>query len=434
MSPQTPLNPRADKLSRPFKRDALHQHIKNALITKTFQVINSDLTMEARFELDDITSESCSSYVNTILAVDKLEKKLYKPVTKLLTQISRFVHSMQYKKPLTSALPTENSLLMFIILTSSVQDADDGELIRPDIVGVEATAEEVTKYLENDVLPDRLSSLRWSQLVSVGEIKLAQMPKDHNKHDLVQVLSYLWCTNHYQPNRFVHTAILAYKTGFATLQCRPDSMIVSPCHPYSHYDALVKYVYAVYYPGCRESTTQPFEFTNLRPIQSISDEPKTKTSATALKPSFKYNVQGDNETAEYSVFDLFHGSGFSRQVYVGLGATATRSTIFPQAIVLKVYCRDLARRFREEDILEKIHKGGYLPGVPRISNETSEQSFLLPGNDSLDPVREACMISLTTTGESLSKCKDVLQFLKVMYDLTEGLCLSSLNHTATNPS
>ena len=28
------------------------------------------------------------------------------------------------------------------------------EVIRPDIVGVEATAEEVTDYLQKDVLPD----------------------------------------------------------------------------------------------------------------------------------------------------------------------------------------------------------------------------------------------------------------------------------------
>jgi hypothetical protein len=43
------------------------------------------------------------------------------------------------------------------------------------------------------------------------------------------------------------------------------------------------------------------------------------------------------------------------------------------------------------------------------------------------------MISLASTGEILSACKDVLQFLKVMYDhLTEGMDLISLVYTDAN--
>ncbi|KAF8519948.1 hypothetical protein JB92DRAFT_3288701 [Gautieria morchelliformis] len=384
-----------------------------------FNVVNEDLIVAQQstsLKLDTVTSQRCSSYVKTIMEVNKPEKKLYKPVTKLLTEISCFVHRMHVKKPFTSALTDKNSLIMFIIRASSVQDTDNGEV--PDIVGVEATTEEVTNYLEKDVLPDWLSSLHWSQLLSVGQIKLAEMPDDGNTDDLVPLLSYVWCTYRYQPNRFIHTAIMAYKTGFLTLQCLPDSMAVSSYHSYDDHDALVRYVYAVYYPESR-AETQPCKFTNLKPIQRSSDEPKTKASATALEPSFKYTVRGDNETAEYSVFDHFHGSSFSQQVYVGLGAIATKSTRFPRVIVLKVYCRGLTRRFHEEDILRKIHEDGYLPGVPRILKDVSEHPFPLLRNHSLDRHREACMVPLTTTGESLSKCKDVLQFLKAMYDLTE---------------
>ncbi|KAF8525303.1 hypothetical protein JB92DRAFT_2877227 [Gautieria morchelliformis] len=350
------------------------------------------------------------------MEVDKPEKELYKPVTKLLTEISCFVHRMHVEKGFTSALTDNDSLLMFIIRASSVKDADNGEV--PDIVGVDATAEEVTNYLEKDVLPDRLVSLHWSQLLSVGHINLAEMPDDWDTDDLVQSLSYVWCIDRYQPNRFVHTAIMAYKTGFLTLQCLPDSMAVSSNHSYDDHEALVRYVYALYYPGSG-AETQLCEFTNLKPIQRSSDEPKTNASTTALKPSFKYTVKGDNETAEYSIFDHFHGSSFSRQVYVGLGAIAIKSTRFPRVVVLKVYSRGLTRRFHEEDILQKIHEDGYLPGVPRISKDVSEQPFPLPRNHSLDRHREACMVPLTTTGESLSKCKNVLQFLKAMYDLTE---------------
>ena len=120
-----------------------------------------------------------------------------------------------------------------------------------------------------------------------------------------------------------------------------------------------------------------------------------------------------------------------RQVYVGLGATAIKITPFQPLIVMKVCCQDEGRRFRE-DILGKIHRDGFLPGVPRITKCVSEQPFLLPRADALDPFQEACMISLATRGQSLSMCKNVLHFLNAMYELVEGLCLSSLIHTDTN--
>ena len=55
-----------------------------------------------------------------------------------------------------------------------------------------------------------------------------------------------------------------------------------------------------------------------------------------MKPSFTYTVRGDNKTAEYTVFNLFHGSVFGQKVYVGLGATATKRTQFLRLIIMKV--------------------------------------------------------------------------------------------------
>ena len=89
---------------------------------------------------------------------------------KFLTEISRFIHRKQVNKPLTSVLNHNNSLIIFVIRANYIQDTEDREVIRPDIVGVEATAKEVANYLQKGVLPDRLWSLHWSQLVSVGEI------------------------------------------------------------------------------------------------------------------------------------------------------------------------------------------------------------------------------------------------------------------------
>jgi hypothetical protein len=431
---ETPVKPQSNKILRPFKANVLRHHIQQAIIVGNFTLLRSESDSDRRFELDPQTLKRCMSYVSTIKNVGESEYGMYEPLAKLLTVISCFVHRMQVKEPRTSALTVPNSLVMFITRAHSVQQADDGEAIIPDIAGVEATAEEVAKYLEGgeNSLPMWLSSLRWSQLVSVGEAQPTDVSNSWKGAEMLQLLSYVWCANRYQPNRFNHTALLAFKSGFITLQYHPDSATVFPKHTYSDIDALVRYVYDVYYPPGATSTSQPLEFTNLKPIQSSPDKSKTKPSATLMRPNFRYTVRDDDETTEYSIFDLFHGSGFGRQGYVGLGAKTTPGGGSPQIIVLKIYCRDGARRFKEEDIIRQIHKGGHLPGVPRICENTSEQPFVLPTFHAPDPMQEACMISLASTGESLSMCKDVLQFLKAMYDLTEGVSLICLVYTDAN--
>ena len=225
------------------------------------------------------------------------------------------------------------------------------------------------------------------------------------------------------------------KTGFVTLQSSPDGAIIFSNHQYSQYEALAQYIYTVHYPPYKAtSMVQSPEFINLKPIQSSPDKLGTKTVATALKPNFTYAVRDDIEITEYVVFYHFHGLGFGQQAYVGLGAKSTTDGKSPQVIVLKVYCRKLTRRFKEEDILQEIHKEGYLPGVPRICKYISEGPFVLSRVHTRDPVREACMISLATTGESLSMCRNVLQFFKAMYDLTEGLYLNFFIYIGTNIS
>ena len=425
----------SDKLSRPFKGNVLCKHIEKSIVANKFQILHArDSYPELRFKLDNDqkTLAHCSLYISTIIAA-KQECNIYEPLTKLLTKISHFVYRMQSKDPRTSALTDKNSLLMFVPQSSSIQKADDGKVIRPDIAGVEATIEEVVGYLEDDVLPDWFSSLHWSQLMSVGEIKLAKMPDLVRNPDLLQLLSYVWCANHYQPNCFIHNAILAYKTGVFTLKYCPNSMIISPNCLYSQYEALVQYVYDLHYPQ-RDTASMAHApgFTNLKFIQSPSDEPMTKLITTALEPTFRYTIQDGHATTEYAIFNLFHGLGFGWQAFVGLGAKLTKGGASPQVIILKVYCREHVCWFKEEDVLQGIHKVGNLPGVPRICQDMVEQPFVLSTHHAHDSVQEACMISLIMTGQSLSMCKDILQFFEAMYDLTEGLYLSSLIFIETN--
>ena len=121
-------------------------------------------------------------------------------------------------------------------------------------------------------------------------------------------------------------AILAYKTGFINLKYCLASAIIFSNRLYSqHEEALAQYIDDLHYLQCNAaSTAHAPEFTNLKPIQSSSDEPKTKTIATALKLNFRYAVRDGHATTEYAIFDLFHGSVFGWQVLVGLGAKLSK--------------------------------------------------------------------------------------------------------------
>ena len=109
------------------KAKALHQYIKTALSSRDFQLLDLDPPVpEPMFELDKTTFKRCSKHVKDIDAVRKSEKKLYSLVAKLLTEISRFIRHKQVNKPLTFALTSNDSLIMFIAQENHVQDADDG--------------------------------------------------------------------------------------------------------------------------------------------------------------------------------------------------------------------------------------------------------------------------------------------------------------------
>lgn len=118
-----------------------------------------------------------------------------------------------------------------------------------------------------------------------------------------------------------------------------------------------------------------------------------------------------------------------------MGVKQTSDRSYPRVIVLKVYCpsREHTRQFKEEEMLQEIHKEGYIPGVLRICQNLVERPLVLPRYTQY-PEEEfgTCMISLATTGKNLSMCKDILQFFKTMYDLTEGSYLSSIIHIDTN--
>ena len=83
-------------------------------------------------------------------------------------------------------------------------------------------------------------------------------------------------------------------------------------------------------------------------------------------------------------------------------------------------------RMREGEILDKIHKDGWVPGVARHAftwRAPDTDAVSAPGSEGaeegvLNRVRE--IIALWSVGEPLSQCTTVRQFLYVLYDLING--------------
>jgi hypothetical protein len=92
--------------------------------------------------------------------------------------------------------------------------------------------------------------------------------------------------------------------------------------------------------------------------------------------------------------------------------------------------RDSGRRFEELEILKKIHKGRVVPGVVQFNDELSGdmkngEDFITTAKD--DDIRNGesrrikTRLVMESTGVELRKCHAVLEGLKVLYDILEGL-------------
>jgi hypothetical protein len=94
--------------------------------------------------------------------------------------------------------------------------------------------------------------------------------------------------------------------------------------------------------------------------------------------------------------------------------------------VLKDMYWDTSRRFREDEIIQKIHKDGVVPGVVRILSSGLVTEGEQPVTTISSPKREKRRLVMTSHGLGLDECGTVLEFLKVMFDVVEGKSLAKI--------
>ncbi|KZV87641.1 hypothetical protein EXIGLDRAFT_620387 [Exidia glandulosa HHB12029] len=92
--------------------------------------------------------------------------------------------------------------------------------------------------------------------------------------------------------------------------------------------------------------------------------------------------------------------------------------------VVKVSYQDTQGKFKEGELLDRVHADGWLPGVVRHTFWEREEArkvgdVTLPDNDPNRIVRVKETIHLGSVGDPLSQCSTPLQMLKVAYDAAE---------------
>lgn len=96
--------------------------------------------------------------------------------------------------------------------------------------------------------------------------------------------------------------------------------------------------------------------------------------------------------------------------------------------VVKESYRPPHRRFKEEAMIAAIHKNGIVPGVVQarthepgtIMTITTDDVVLTRENPHPPTRMEKSRLIMDATGDDLSECRSVLDFLKVMFDAVEG--------------
>ena len=109
-----------------------------------------------------------------------------------------------------------------------------------------------------------------------------------------------------------------------------------------------------------------------------------------------------------------------------------RTTVFKHVAedghvtIIKDSFRDLTRRFKEDQLLKKIHADGTMPGVVRLIGEPGTVATVdgAPIQTALRPARSQCRtkirIVMGSTGGPLREVGSVKELLMAFFDAIEG--------------
>jgi hypothetical protein len=122
---------------------------------------------------------------------------------------------------------------------------------------------------------------------------------------------------------------------------------------------------------------------------------------------------------------MFFGPAWGRRTYVWVSQTDDQTTVIKDAH------RDVGRRYCEGQLLAEIHNSGYLPGVVRLISWEfvyTDRGVIstTPRCKPDKPTRQRIRLVLGSYAVKLENSESLLDFLKAIYDVIEGVYSSAI--------
>ncbi|KAF8631961.1 hypothetical protein AX15_002098, partial [Amanita polypyramis BW_CC] len=314
--------------------------------------------------------------------------------------------------------------LMFIPWDHVTGGVDEGERFRQDIIAVDATPDETREFLAGDLSGDAVPQkyyepghlrIYYFDIRYIVEEKASTATPAQIHSDMLQLLKYFFTASQYQSRHAAYCGILAYRNGFKTVHYFPDITLHSRLY---QWDELVLKVRVDLFSADVPFTTKSFCPSNHRWQGKIPLRLQYHTETICGQP---------NANTIYQLYDIFHGHGWTRNAYVGLGipAGAATDSQLNGCRVFKHSWHDMHRSSNELDIYIETtmaRSGVQLLSLSREQEPELTYDHLLKGIDIGEtqiPERIDVVIAFKTIGESLANCSSVKQFLMAMCNLVE---------------
>jgi hypothetical protein len=227
-------------------------------------------------------------------------------------------------------------------------------------------------------------------------------------YKIEQVVAYAGSLRQARPDKPGVYALHTRPTGYKVVWDDPAGAITTPYISWDEPIALIYYVNSLYSP----------------PAQHYSSDPSVRL--------YNNNVYGDEEP-KWEADDI---GGPYESIFVGSAHSRMPRVHKKEGDEIRFWkdsYRDSGRRFEELEILRKIHKERIIPGVVQFNDELSGDVKI--GENSITTAKDNAVrnetnlriktrLVMESTGEELSKCSTVLEGLKVLFDILEGLLCS----------
>ncbi|KAF9491960.1 hypothetical protein BDN71DRAFT_1249338 [Pleurotus eryngii] len=245
---------------------------------------------------------------------------------------------------------------------------------------------------------DTRKRIPWHLVLSAIEEKQAS----DSRNGAGQCGAYLACGNQSRPDLVGMYGLAVSPCGYQIQYSCSAGLTTSEEFDWADIIGLLQYVYTLYCP---------------RPDKPPRDPSITLASVDDMFGPPTWNIDVGNKIYK-NCRVTFVGQPWTRMTWVAKsGGDEAKSPI-----MIKDTYRDARTRFKEGDMYEILHREGTVPGFAAVEREYEVE--YAPGRPITVSINDCTRIKtrliMQTYGRPLTKCKNIVDFFKGMYDILEA--------------